>query len=102
MRDSVIQRFEYTYELSWKMLQRWVKQNVSPEDAEPRTKKDLFRVGTKKEMIRHPEKWFDFSEARNDTTHTYNEKNAKSVYAFALLFLPEAKALLVELERRND
>ena len=48
VRDSVIQRFKYTYELAWKMMQRWIQINVSPEDAEPRTKKDLFRLAAKK------------------------------------------------------
>ena len=76
-RDGAIQRFEYTYELSWKLLQRWVRLNVSPEDAEPRTKKDLFRTAAKKQIIGDPESWFEFAEARNNVAHTYNEKNAK-------------------------
>ncbi len=35
-------------ELGWKLLQRWIKLNVGPEEAEPRTKKDLFRLAAKK------------------------------------------------------
>ncbi len=102
VRDSVIQRFEYTYELSWKMLQRWTKVNISPEDSEPRTKKDLFRLAAKKQMIVHPENWFEFSEARNHSAHTYNEKSANYVYKVALEFLPACKLLLKELESHND
>src|SRR3990167_6834100 len=88
VRDSVIQRFEYTYELSWKLLQRWIKLNISPEEAEPRTKKDLFRLAAKKSLIHAPEQWFEFSEARNEVSHTYNEKRAQYVYDIALKFLP--------------
>ena len=102
IRDSVIHRFEYTFELSWKLLQRWIKLNVSPEEAEPRTKKDLFRLAFKKQMINDPEAWFQFAEARNHTVHTYNEKNAEFVYGVAVKFLPAAKAALQELEQHND
>lgn len=102
VRDSVIQRFEYTYELAWKLLQRWIKNNLSPEEADPRTKKDLFRVAAKKSMIDDPESWFTFSETRNDTVHTYNEKNAEHVYNVTLQFLPKAILLLEALETHND
>ncbi len=101
VRDSVIQRFEYTYELSWKLLQRWLKVNVSPEDAEPRTKKDLFRLAAKKKMINNVEDWFEFAEARNAVTHTCNESKAEYVYEVALKFLPASKALYQELESNN-
>lgn len=74
VRDSVIQRFEYTYELGWKLLQRWIKLNIGPEEAEPRTKKDLFRLAAKKNLIDDPSPWFEFSEARNQVARTYNEK----------------------------
>lgn len=102
VRDSVIQRFEYTYELSWKLLQRWVKLNVSPEEAEPRTKKDLFRLAAKKGLVEAPELWFEFAEARNSVAHTYNEGRAQHVYEVAIRFLPAAKFLYDQLEISND
>lgn len=102
VRDSIIQRFEYTYELGWKLLQRWIKLNVSVEEADPRTKKDLFRLAAKKRMITDSKLWFEFSEARNQVAHTYNEKNAQYVYEVALKFLPAVKNLLKELEQSND
>ena len=102
VRDSVIQRFKYTYELSWKLLQRWVQQNINPEDAEPRTKKNLFRLAAKKKMIDDPKHWFEFSEARNQVAHTYNEKNANYVYEVALAFLSSVQLLYKELSAHND
>lgn len=102
VRDSVIQRFEYTYELCWKLLQRWIQQNVSPEQANPRTKKDLFRLAAKRQLIEDPTAWFGFAEARNTVAHTYNEKNARYVYDTALIFLPAAKALYQTLKQHND
>lgn len=102
VRDSVIQRFEYTYELSWKLLQRWIKINISPEEADPRTKRDLFRLAAKKQMIEEPTQWFDFAEARNSSAHTYDEKNAEQVYLTAIAFLPAAEYLYKQLEQHND
>ncbi|MCW5588152.1 MAG: nucleotidyltransferase substrate binding protein [Legionellales bacterium] len=101
VRDSVIQRFEYSYELSWKLLQRWLSINVSPEEADPRTKKDLFRLAAQKKLIDNPEDWFEFAEARNNVAHTYNEKKAQYVYKIALKFLASAKYLLQKLEQAN-
>lgn len=55
LRAGVIQNFEVAYEQSWKMLQRWIKRNVSPEDAEhPRTRKELFRIAARKGLIQDP------------------------------------------------
>ena len=43
VRDSVVKRFEYTYELAWKVMQRWIKENVGPEVSDVLTRKELFR-----------------------------------------------------------
>jgi hypothetical protein len=55
LRAGVIQNFEVAYEQSWKMMQRWIKSNVSPEDGEhPRTRKELFRIAARKGLIQNP------------------------------------------------
>jgi len=102
VRDSVIKRYEYTYELCWKMLQRWIKINISPTDAEPRTRKDLFRLAAQKGLINDPERWFEFNDARNESAHAYDEEKADLVYKVALKFETEAKSLLKALEKHND
>jgi len=40
IRDSVIQRFEYTYELAWKMLRRFLVADVGSEALAPLTRKN--------------------------------------------------------------
>ena len=102
IRDSAIKRFEYTYELAWKMIQRWRKDNVSPEKADPLTRKDLFRLAAQNGLIKDPAPWFGYHEARNETSHAYNEAKAEKVYKAATLFAGEATSLLEELKRRND
>lgn len=102
LRDSVIQRFEYTYELSWKMLKRRLEMDSpSPETIDALNFRDLIREGAVSGLIADPEAWFEYREQRNITSHTYDEKKAAQVYRAALKFYPDAKALFDGLLRRN-
>lgn len=103
LRAGVIQHFEMAYEQCWKFMQRWVSLNVSPEDGEyPRTRKELFRTAARHGLIEGPEPWFGFGEARNMSSHTYDQGHAGSVYEAARRFLPQARDFVARLEARND
>lgn len=103
IKAGVIQNFEVAYEQSWKMIQRWIKENKTPEDAEnPRTRKELFRLAAKYHLINDPLPWFNYGEARNITSHTYDAEKATLVYENAQLFLGDAKYLIMQLEKMND
>ena len=102
LRDAVIQRFEYTYELCWKMLKRQIEaEAASPSAVDGYSFRDLLREGAERGMIVNVEAWFGYREQRNITSHTYDEQKALSVYQTALQFLPDAKALLASLKERN-
>jgi nucleotidyltransferase substrate binding protein (TIGR01987 family) len=99
VRDSIVKRFEYTYELSWKFMRRhliWAA--LEPE---PETRRDLFRAAARAGLIDDPEAWFAFHEARNLTAHTYNERNAAKVIDAARHLLPAARSLLEALARHH-
>lgn len=103
VRAGVIQNFEFTYELCWKFIQRWLKEHKHSEDADhPRTRKDLFRIAAKSGLIDEPERWFDYGDARNITAHTYDRNTAQVVHGVALRFAKDAKELLSRLEKLND
>jgi len=103
LRDSVIQRFEYTYELCWKMLKRRLEMDVpSPESVDAMSFRDMIREGAERGMIGDPVAWFDYRQKRNLTTHTYDEAVAKDVYQAALAFASDAQKLLAALRQRND
>ncbi|MFO7759107.1 MAG: nucleotidyltransferase substrate binding protein [Roseovarius sp.] len=53
-------------------------------------------------MIEDVERWIAYHEARNLTFHTYDRNVADEIFRAAGDFLPEAKALLIALEERND
>ena len=103
LRDSIIQRFEYTYELSWKMIQRWIGKNVSPESAEPLySRKELYRLAAKWGLVEDPLRWFEYHKARNLSAHTYEETNAEFVFKAAVESVDDVKYLIEQLEKRND
>ena len=102
LRDAVIQRFEYTYELCWKMLKRQLEaESANPAEIDGLSFKDLLRQGAERGIVSDVEIWFVYRDQRNITSHIYDEKKAASVYKTACAFLGDAGALLKVLEERQ-
>jgi nucleotidyltransferase substrate binding protein (TIGR01987 family) len=103
VRAGVIQNFEFTYELCWKFMQRWLKNNQTRYEVDlPRTRKDLFRIAAQCGLIADPVQWFDYGEARNSTAHTYDQDKAEKVYQVAVLFVADAEYFLKQLQENNE
>ena len=100
LRDGVIQRFEFTCELLWKMLKRYLDE-YGLERPDRLSNRDLFRVGHEQELIDDPEKWFLYLRMRNLTSHVYDDIRATEVFQAAKRFLPDAEYLLERLKERN-
>ena len=96
-RDGAIQRFEFTFELSWKTLAK-VLQSDSP--LEDNSVKGVLREGGRQKLVEDVEKWFEFQHARNRTSHTYDEKIAEEVFAVAAQFPPYVHNLILKLKNR--
>ena len=102
VRDAVIQRFEYSYELCWKMIKRQLETEAAvPADIDGMSFKALMREAAERGLIGSVENWLVYREQRNVTAHTYDQEKAHSVYLTAVEFLPVALVLLAMLERRN-
>ncbi|MGH8530561.1 MAG: HI0074 family nucleotidyltransferase substrate-binding subunit [Nevskiales bacterium] len=78
IRDSVIQRFEFTYELAWKLL----KLRLEAEGVIARTPKETLQEALQAGFIEDGNLWTELQRQRNLTSHTYKEKLADEVYAF--------------------
>ncbi len=102
IRDASIQRFEYSFELCWKMLRRQLIEDHGETSIQMLTRKELFRFAADKGYISDPIVWFTYHRARNETSHLYNESKANEVYQITQQFLPEAQALLKRLQSAND
>ena len=99
VRDGVIQRFEIAMDLSWKLLQRTLKVRFEVTESELLTKKDIFRQAAKFALIADTERWFGHYDARNETSHIYDNAIAEATFARARIFLEDAKIALTKLEK---
>lgn len=77
MRDSVIQRFEFTYELCHKTLQEFMKHmGITLDNSFPRT---IFRKAYVNNLIDDDRLWLKLMEDRNGTSHIYSENMSDAV-----------------------
>jgi nucleotidyltransferase substrate binding protein (TIGR01987 family) len=103
VRDSLVQRFEFTYEHSAKILAKTLKDQGFAE-VSSNLKKTLFREAGKAGYIQDVEKWFLFLESRNKTSHEYDENfvNDEEFIEFIKDFYEEAKNLLENLKEIKE
>jgi nucleotidyltransferase substrate binding protein (TIGR01987 family) len=99
MRDSVIQRFEFTIELSWKSLKRYLEQ-YGLEKVDDLNNRDLFRIGFEQGLLLDAAPWMEYLKCRNLSSHTYNVATAERVYETANKCLKDAQYLLKKLQEK--
>lgn len=102
IRAGVIQNFEFTYELCWKFMKRWLEINISSAAVDGIPRKELFRLAAENRLIGQVEAWFEYNNLRNETAHTYDAETAEEVYEAAVRFAGDARAFLKTLEKKND
>jgi nucleotidyltransferase substrate binding protein (TIGR01987 family) len=101
IRDACIQRFEYTYELCIKTIKRYIEQEMpSSENIDQLNYRDLLRVAFEAGLIDHIDCWFQYREARNQTSHAYDEIKAQAVYEVFPDFTEKARFFLKQLEEK--
>ena len=101
-RDACIQRFEFSYELTWKTLRRFLSEFAGAE--ERLTIPSIYRRAAREELLPSPvSSWMDYHRARNESSHVYDEGAARRVYESAALFLADAERLTDAMAARmND
>lgn len=102
IRAGVVKNFEITYELSWKLVARWLNTYVSEGTADGVTRRELYRLAAESRLIADVDQWMRHHGARNSTVHIYNQAEAERVYSAMREFVRDAGDLLVALEERND
>ncbi len=80
VRDATIQRFEFCFELAWKLMAS-VAQYKGVDVNNPR---DAIRTAAKLGLIDDPTQWLKLLEVRNLTAHTYREPIADEAYKQAM------------------
>jgi nucleotidyltransferase substrate binding protein (TIGR01987 family) len=100
VRDSCIQRFEYCYDLSSKMIKRHLK-NISdnPGEVDQMSFQNIIREAYTKGILKHSwDKWSDYREDRNATSHGYDEEIAVSIVSELNVPYQEIVFLIERLE----
>ena len=102
IRDGLIQRFEFTYELGLKVVKRYLKYaSANPKQFDEMTFQDLIRTANEQGLLMGdwPD-WRDFRELRSRTSHTYDLETALAVVDEIPRFIEEAVHLRDKLRER--
>lgn len=85
MKEGLIQRFEYTHELAWKVMKDYAEYQGYTD---VRGSRDAFRQALQMGII-DSGVWMESIEDRNLTSHNYDENVAEEVYeAIVMRYYP--------------
>lgn len=104
VRDGLVQRFEFTYELSHKMLRRFLEAaSANPTEFDEADFQYLIRTANEQGLLLGAwPQWRVFRDMRSITSHTHDEEVALKVVAGIPAFLEEAQFLLDQLQQRQN
>ena len=77
VRDAAIQRFEFTLDLSRKVLKAWLAED---KGLICRLPKDCFRQAFQQGLIDYDDFWITMVDYRNQASHTYHKTPAEEIY----------------------
>jgi nucleotidyltransferase substrate binding protein (TIGR01987 family) len=102
-RAATIKAFEYTYELSVKMIRRQLIQNsANPAELQELSFLDLIRTASDAGLVKDTSSFRIYREKRNITSHIYNAEKAEEIISIIDGFLSDMHFLLVQLKERNS
>lgn len=95
LRSAVIQSFEFTYELSVRLMRRVLIEHAEAADrVADLSFNDLLRGAADAGLMPDAARWREWREMRNATSHAYDEVKAQAVAGRAAEFASDAAALL--------
>ncbi len=95
-KDATIKRFEFTFELAWKLMAATVRY-LGTDIFGPR---ESIRAAARYDLITEPEIWMKLLDARNITVHVYQELMADDVYEQTKKLPALVETLLVRVKDR--
>ncbi len=86
IKEGIIQRFEFTHELSWKLLKDYlIWQGYQNINGSRDAVKTSFNIG----LISNGKIWIEMIRSRNNTVHTYDKNILETEYTkIKDLYLP--------------
>ncbi|MFE8644668.1 HI0074 family nucleotidyltransferase substrate-binding subunit [Sphingomonas sp. NCPPB 2930] len=98
LRAAAIQSFEFTYELSLRMMRRvLIERSLAADLVQDLSFNDLLRAGADAGLLGDQQAWRRWRAMRNATSHTYDESKAQEVAESLATFTTDALALMQAL-----
>jgi nucleotidyltransferase substrate binding protein (TIGR01987 family) len=96
VRDAAIHRFEYTFELSWKLLRRIAQ--VEGQKAE--SPWQAIRAAAETGLLQNVDLWFEMVECRNSVTMTFMPDISDQVFK-AACSLPSSLRFVISAAKKK-
>lgn len=77
IKEGLIQRFEYTYEMAWNVMKNYAYYQGNSEIGGSR---DAIRYAFSSNLIKNGQMWMEMIKSRIKTSYTYNEETANEIY----------------------
>ena len=91
--ESVIQRFETCYDCLWKVLKRYLNEELGVAEV-PNSPKPIFRLAHENHLFASPlEQWLEYVDARIGTAHDYDGEKAEACLTLMPGFIDDAIGL---------
>ena len=95
--ESVIQRFEVTYDSLWKVLKRYLTEELGIADL-PNSPKPVFQISFENKLFTSEiALWKKYADARVDTSHDYSENKALKALELMDDFIADAIDLYITM-----
>jgi len=92
IKEGLIQRFEYTYEMAWNVMKDYALFQGNPDIGGSR---DAIRYAFSTKLIADGDLWMDMIKSRMKTSHTYNEETANEIF---MIILDEYHAAFLQFQ----
>ncbi len=99
--ESVVQRFEVCYDCMWKVLKRYLAEELGLPDV-PNSPKPVFRLAMENDVLPSPvESFIQYADARIETSHDYSGEKEKAVLQIMNRFIPDVVKLYQIMSRET-
>lgn len=92
LAESVVHRFETCYDCLWKILKRYLNEELGVPEV-PNSPKPIFRLAFENKLFPSVERWLRFADARIDTSHDYSGEKAEECLKLQGDFIEDAVRL---------
>ena len=100
--ESVVQRFETSYDVLWKLLRRFLNEELGLTPL-PNSPKPILRLAAQNGLLtRTVDQWLEYVDARTATAHDYSGAKAQAAWELVPRFVADAGALLARKQQSGS